>query len=396
MTVKERYDRWISLIEEYAKDPHMSYNDIAMEIARETTYDQRDLNTIMKFLADTTLLDYIKTRKMMAAYQWLANAEVSDSIDYAVAISGKGTHSYFDTAFKSMFKTQPSKILGTKDFSMLKPPLIWKTLSCYTGKNTNIVDTATRKETIAQAKEQPAILPKKTHTSESLIYGVSTEQYEKITVASDLAAMYGMDLAMGNYAFIFSEKNKVSLEESFRYVYETIEFFSEMDASLGRTYHCDHDTVRRSTTDRLIKFLFFKCHLSVSLAYDFIDRINLPKQALLKLSPIVIHLYAHTCDSKFDYFLKAIDYFTEHADDNYDYENLNTYIDDVSRGLPIEIAFEAIIPAGNFEDIVDDIILSPEDEYDEYDTIERMADEISSWNDICIEPETDPDNITLI
>lgn len=161
MTVKERYNRWISLIEEYAKDPHMSYADIATLIAHETAIDQRDLTTIMKFLADTTLLDYIKTRKMMAAYQSLANAEASDPIDYAVAISGKGTHSYFDTAFKSMFKTQPLKVRGTKDFSMLKPPLTWEILSFYTEENANIADVETEKETIAHTKEQPTTPPKK-------------------------------------------------------------------------------------------------------------------------------------------------------------------------------------------------------------------------------------------
>ena len=98
MSVSERYDRLISLIEDKVKDPYLSYNDIVTQIVREATSNERDLTTIMKFLAGTTLVDYIKTRKMMAAYESLANDNREDAINQATAISGKGTPNSFSSS----------------------------------------------------------------------------------------------------------------------------------------------------------------------------------------------------------------------------------------------------------------------------------------------------------
>lgn len=396
MSVSARYDRLISLIEDKVKDPYLSPKDIATQIAREAAFNERDITTIMKFLAGTTLIDYIKTRKMMAAYESLSNDDTADAINRATAISGRGTASSFDTAFKNLFGTQPSKIKGTGDTSLLKPPATWVMLSQPHGPaEQNASSEGKQKEkTVAIRKPQS----RSSHDSEhakTYVYGVSREQYEKVTKANELATIYDLDLPLSNYAFSLAEKLKEPLEDAFRFVYETLEFFSEMNKPFDNESYCIDDAVKQSASDKSVQFLFFKCCLPIALACEVMERISLPPKELLTISPTLLHLYAYTSDFKFDCFRDAIDYFAKNADDSYDDINLSSYIDDVSRGIPMEIAFEGIVPSGSFDDDFDDVI-SMEREDDDFDTVERMAKETDSWNGVSIEGKIDADNLIIL
>ena len=69
MNAKERYNRIILDIEEKAQDPFVSSSDLAMAVAADNFMSLREINTVTKFLFDDLLLNYLRQRKMMAAYR---------------------------------------------------------------------------------------------------------------------------------------------------------------------------------------------------------------------------------------------------------------------------------------------------------------------------------------
>lgn len=131
MNAKERYNRIIMEIEEKAQDPFVPSSDLAIAVAADNFMTLREINTVTKFLFDDLLLNYIRQRKMMAAYRYLVSGDSMD-ITGAVDIADLGTHSSFDRGFKKAFGITPKEAYRNKDLSLFVQPLTWDVISCET------------------------------------------------------------------------------------------------------------------------------------------------------------------------------------------------------------------------------------------------------------------------
>ena len=102
MTVKDRYEKTIQDIEEWAKDPFLRSQAIAEKVARANAVNLRDMSAIIGYMTGSTLRGYINERKMMASYLNLIQANKCD-IQQALAIAGYSDQANYTRAFKAQF-----------------------------------------------------------------------------------------------------------------------------------------------------------------------------------------------------------------------------------------------------------------------------------------------------
>lgn len=378
MNAKERYDKLIEAIEDKASNPFMSAQEIADFIADEQIMSLRDINTIMKFLAETSAIKYITRRKIMAAYRYLISSKKPD-IQEAVAIAGRGTHSSLNRDFSEIFGLTPTEAIRSKDRALLELPLTWDAISC---------DRMSRFDAAEEVEEMDKLS----------VFGISSEQYAKVMEASDLADLYGLDREKSNLAFELSEELSQPLKDTFRYVNELNEYCAgteTIETADGKLVDGDFhmETMVEEAHDASLQFLFFSCGLPLDLALEVADRICVSDEELVRFDPELIAQYAYTTDMSFSYFFAAYDYYKTHADNSYDEDNLDYYVELICQGLPKEEAFAMIIPFGDFD--MDDAVPSDEEQEEEWQhtAFDRMADEETAWRNRRIDIEYDPDNI---
>lgn len=374
MNAKERYNKIILDIEEKAQDPFVSSSDLAMAVAADNFMSLREINTVTKFLFDDLLLNYIRQRKMMAAYRYLVSGESMD-ITGAVDIADLGTHSSFDRGFKKAFGITPKEAYRNKDLSLFVQPLTWDVISCETENPFVAEEEVTQMDNVS-------------------IFGISKEQYAKAIEATDLAELYGFDSQMSNCAFELADSLGRSMKDTFRYVSELLEAGVGIRETANDETSFVMEAFIADASDPLMQFLFFDCDLHVDSAYELMDRLHFSDEKFMATDPILLHLYAKTPEMRFDYFVNAMAYYNEHADQNYDEMDLMFYFRKICMGVPKEEAFEQLLPMGDVQE-PDDVDYEEEMKMEEYyrnDSIERMAEEDARWAGQRIDLEGDPDN----
>ena len=130
MNAKEKFESLIEKIEDMVtSDSDNSAKNIAVEVSNMNYLSYRETSVIFSYLTGySSLLDYIRERKMMASYKMLISCPILN-IEAAVVVSGYDNQSSFSKKFKEQFEETPSEAFSKKDQSKLLPPLTWKSLS---------------------------------------------------------------------------------------------------------------------------------------------------------------------------------------------------------------------------------------------------------------------------
>lgn len=380
MNTKDRYNRIIQTIEEKASDPYQESMDILQEVAEENCMSRRDMSIALNFLMGVLPLKYIKERKMMAAYRHLISLEDPNrpgkpDISGAIGISGKPDQSSFITSFKKLFFLTPTEAFKKKDDSLITPPLDWDRISCETEKS-------------VVYEEEVENMERKS------IFGITQEQYARIVEATELTEIYGLDEWKANIAFELAAGINRPLERTFCYISELDDFgFGIVDDEESAAVFCEEDFCCAVYNSQM-QFLFFTCNISIAAAYDFINRFGFSEKELLSKDPRAIHAYAEEEEVSFEYLEKAVRYYDEHADKNYDEENFKEFLEEVCSDVPIETAFKRIIPSAEEDCDWDTGKIVHEEEEDWIDPYKEVLEEEMRWHGVRIDLERDPDNLS--
>lgn len=372
MKAKARFEKIINIIEAEAQNPYIDSQELADKVAEQNGIAFRDLNAIFNFLTDTHIRTYIKERKMMAAYSYLIGWNKM-RINDAVAISGKATASSFNRAFKDMFGITPSEAFRDKDETRIVPPLSWDDISFETEY------PLTAEEEAEQMKDMN-------------VFGIPKEQYERALEATDLAEFYGFERQESSVAFDLATALGQPLKATFRFVSELLEFGDELDEESRLSN--DEEDFLADAHDPLLQFLFFKCNLHVGAAYETISRLGMRPEEIMAKDSVTLHIYGNTPEIRFSFLENAMAYYYSRADEEYDDDNLESYIDMICSNIPKEIAFAHLIPSGTMvESTMAELQMDMEEEPFS-SPFEDMELEESRWRGQRIDVETDPDNLT--
>ena len=202
MNAKEKFEKIVIDIEDIVKNEIKKASDISEQIATNMLMGYRELNDVFKFFADRSLNEYIKERKMMAAYTLILTQDEMN-IDRAIEISGLDNQSSFGKKFKEVFGITPQEAFIKKDQSKLIPRLSWESIQ--------FVESETNRT--------PSVDKDSTN-----YYGVTLEQYNKIIQAKEYQALYDFNDAQSLTAFQISGMENVSLKEAYAFVEDYLHY----------------------------------------------------------------------------------------------------------------------------------------------------------------------------
>lgn len=308
------FDDMISRIEEWAGDKYVTTEEIVQASASSIGLSLRSAKDVFRVVTGLTLRQYINERKMMAAYRHLIYSEKLD-ISGAYEIYGSGGHQAFDKSFKNYFGMTPTQAFERKDESHILEPLFMSTIDV-------------RKE-----------LPTYTWTEEMVntdtIFGLPSSRYEEIVEASDLMALYDLDVKYGNIAFDEAHKHNWELKDAFRFVSDIrdlIAILEEPEEDMESQLEIEGRLVDKETfcrywvNDPTAQFFFFTCDISTSYAYfqeDF-----LPGGYVLSLEPKLIHAFSkRPYNFSFGEFENIYQYYVENAEDSWTDSDWEDYLD---------------------------------------------------------------------
>lgn len=348
MNARERFDLIISKIEECsASDEFAKPADIADRISKETGCSFREMNSIFSFLTGSTFLEYIKERKMMAAYKMLISCPILN-IEAAICVSGYDNQSSFTKGFNKQFGITPKNAFSEKDKTKLLPAKTWEFISSAEDLFES-VDVSSQESSIK--------------------FGISKEQYDKILEASDYQALYNFNDSQSEAAFKISEDYKVSLKNAFEFVDEfTIMFCDDEFSQLESNEKDIKLFIQNSPALLYLYFTVFEGEKSLS---EIIELVNEAKMNGVKADKLSSSFWIRYCENiKYDFkdFLFLALKFEELNGEDFD-----DFIVKVGLGYSYE---EAAAP----DDWQEDVPI-----YDSYDNF--MA--ISEW----AEKETDYANM---
>lgn len=387
MNAKARYNALIAEIEAKACDRNSIAHDLMFSIARSKGIDPRDLNALIRFMTGDTLLNYIKSRKLMAAYKYLIESQQLD-IESAIVISGFDNQSSFTKKFSAYFNLTPKEAFYKKDKSLYVEPLTWDTVSCDTDYST----TDTGESSLMK---------------EVMRFGIPQHQYSKVIQAHELEELYGFSPFLSQLAFELSENLKISLREVFAFVDEIRDyeqFHAEDHADrLGEEVDLPRmlSSIKESAQDPYMQFMYFKCDIHPDQAHEMLyERFQMTKKEIILQDPTIIREFTKTgYMSKgympFDFFKAAYIYYMENANAQYSDEEYDEYIDLLHGGFSKEEAFDELEPFDMDEIAVferNQHVFEALDEYYFNHPIERMAEEIEDCNGIRIDMDYDEDN----
>lgn len=142
-SAEEKYNEIIDFIETNIENCTEYLRDIDLVKAVEAKFcpqyagNLREMNTLMRFLTEHLLREYIRERKLNAAYQIIISAGVDSakkriptSVKYHYTIvAGYSDDAAFDKAFRNRYNMAPTDAIKRKDRSLLTPPLSWAEIS---------------------------------------------------------------------------------------------------------------------------------------------------------------------------------------------------------------------------------------------------------------------------
>lgn len=379
MNAKEKYDSIIADIEELAADRYKSKDEIIEFIIRKNALNSRDLTALFSFMTGDTVVEYVKKRKLMAAYRHLITApELNRQLKVScVEISGLNDDSAFGKKFKQVFSINPKAAFYAKDSSLLTPPLTWDAVSCTVNKSYIEEDDDDK-------------------MNAQIMFGVAKEQYDRIIEAYDLEGLYGFAPIFSQVAIEISDKLGVSFADAFSYVDSLRDYGGDYSGKYDDP-ECPYfslrpaiDNLREDAYDEFLQFAFFECDISVCAASELPDRTGFDERELMKLDPEMIHKYALVEGFNFEYFMRAYEYYMQNRPDDYGDEEFDQYIEWIDMGYAYEYAFISIVPENDYVDYIS--YSTDYDDFEEIETILREEDENIRWSGVRIDEEYDEEN----
>lgn len=247
MNTKEKYNELIIFIEEEvtAKYPRR-LKEIVEGIQRDYFFSPREMNAIFRFLMNSTLPEYIRERKMMAAYSNLINAtDWKEGVEKAMIYSDSSDQSNLNSKFRDRFNLTPKEAFEQKDQDRIVPIQTWEYIS---SENFDAIE----------AKDN-SVIPSK-------IFGIDQKQFELAQEASDYQSLYSMSQEKSEVAFHIAQVLGVPMKDAFDFVDET--------GAVGIT---TRDTKEEILSDKLTYCYFelFKGYVSLNLIYIFLNEVRI-------------------------------------------------------------------------------------------------------------------------
>lgn len=324
MTAKERYDAIINDIEDMTRNKYLQAKDIAERIACNQGMTYRDLATVLGFLTGEQLINYIRSRKYEAAYEYIITARRLD-INRAIAIADVSQQSNLNRVFRKYYDLTPGDAFRLKDASKIIPPKSWDEISGSTDIEAFQEDDL----------EEP-----------NTIFGIDFALYERISKINDLQAVYGLDRDYSTIAVRLCDECGIDLDLAFSYVEG---FKAERDLILEDDEASSEEIARvleedwlwNNASDPAMIFCCITCGVSVSYALWMISELSeLGHAPVTALSPYFVRAFSSGIQIHSHYLKKACEYYEAHIDASYTDEDFEVFLDQLLMDKPIETAFE--------------------------------------------------------
>lgn len=188
MTLQEKFDSIIDCIERLV---YAGESDIPQALARESGFNLRLLGDAFQFIADMTLIKYIRQRRLVRA---LSNRiEFDLPVEEVVSDAGFSDAAAFSKACKNEFDLTPIQI--TEDVLKKYVPLSFAMVA--SGRD---VDQMENDTLIA--------------TKNDTICGVSAQQFAEIKQVLELGAIYGLNDEEAEFVYRLATDRKLTLAKA--------------------------------------------------------------------------------------------------------------------------------------------------------------------------------------
>lgn len=188
MTLQEKFDSIIDCIERLV---YAGESDIPQALARESGFNLRLLGDAFQFIADMTLIKYIRQRRLVRA---LSNRiEFNLPVEEVVSEAGFSDAAAFSKACKNEFDLTPIQI--TEDVLKKYVPLSFAMVA--SGRD---VDQMENDTLIA--------------TKNDTICGVSAQQFAEIKQVLELGAIYGLSDEEAEFVYRLATDRKLTLAKA--------------------------------------------------------------------------------------------------------------------------------------------------------------------------------------
>lgn len=188
MTLQEKFDSIIDCIERLV---YAGESDIPQALARESGFNLRLLGDAFQFIADMTLIKYIRQRRLVRA---LSNRiEFDLPVEEVVSDAGFSDAAAFSKACKNEFDLTPIQI--TEDVLKKYVPLSFAMVA--SGRD---VDQMENDTLIA--------------TKNDTICGVSAQQFAEIKQVLELGAIYGLSDEEAEFVYRLATDRKLTLAKA--------------------------------------------------------------------------------------------------------------------------------------------------------------------------------------
>lgn len=187
MTLQEKFDSIIDCIERLV---YAGESDIPQALARESGFNLRLLGDAFQFIADITLIKYIRQRRLVRA---LSNRiEFDLPVEEVVSDAGFSDAAAFSKACKNEFDLTPIQI--TEDVLKKYVPLSFAMVA--SGRD------------VDQMENDTLTVPNNTKL------GVSSEQFADIKRVLEISAIYGFDDDDAEFVYHMATEFSISIEEA--------------------------------------------------------------------------------------------------------------------------------------------------------------------------------------
>ena len=204
MNAQERFECYIFEIEDMVeKSESLKPSKIAEELIVSHGIGIRDINAVFIFLTESSLINYIRERQMMAAYKAIINSE-KFNVEIGISITGYSDQSAFSKAFKERFGMTPKEAFENKDYSKYIEKLTWDKLA---------------KDAVMFEHANIEVKPVK------MKFGIPKEQYQLVNRASDLQVLYDLDDYQSEKAFELAKMLDIDMKEAFEFVEEYCDYY---------------------------------------------------------------------------------------------------------------------------------------------------------------------------
>lgn len=273
MQAKEKFNNILYKIEElvweaeYMKDYEISEEAFA---AGGCYIDDRSKNTLFLFLIESTVIDYINERRMMAAYKHLITMK-KKNFKKAIDLSGVQEQSSFIRKFRKQFGMSPTKAFDEKDESRILPIKDWDQIS------------QEGKSIFVKLEEDENILREKR-------FGISKEMYIRAQRAENLQSFYKLNDLESEFAFGLSDSHSVSLDDAFEYVYNYVWVYAEDKVSDDADMKKRDVRIKEDLLNEDTVYLYFDCGLSFEDIYILllVKHINDMKESWREVEPMYL------------------------------------------------------------------------------------------------------------